>query len=120
MIEKDISVVTHKAVVSLPKDEFARINQLLSIHSLEGLSAKELEEIGAAKNACEGIFCAKFDNGSALNFDLCSGSNNYWDDVVWKSADETTDITFDCEYELTESIEFEVNGELYVVTIALE
>jgi hypothetical protein len=120
MIEKDISVVTHKAVVSLPKDEFARINRLLSIHSLEGLSAKELEEIGAAKNAGEGIFCAKFDNGSVLNFDLCSGSNNYWDDVVWKSADETTDITFDCEYELTESIEFEVNGELYVVTIALE
>lgn len=120
MIEKDISVVTHKAVVSLPKDEFARINQLLSIQSLEGLSTEELKEIGAAKNVCEGIFCAKFDNGSALNFDLCSGSNNYWDDVVWKSADETTDITFDCEYELTESIEFEVNGELYVVTIALE
>lgn len=120
MTEKDISKVMHKTVVSLPQAEFARINRLLSIPSLEGLSAKELEEMGAAKNTCEGIFCAKFDNGSVLNFDLCSGSNNYWDDVVWRSADETTDITFDCDYELTNSIEFEVNGELYVVTIVLE
>lgn len=120
MTEKDISKITHKAVVSLPREEFARINRLLNIQSLEGLSAQELKEMGAAKNTCEGIFCARFDNGSTLNFDLCSGGNNYWDDVVWMSADETSDITFDCEYELTDSIEFEVNGELYVVTIVLE
>jgi hypothetical protein len=43
----------------------------------------------------------------------------YWDDVVWTSADGRRDIVLDCEYEL-DDIEFEVNGELYIVKIIKE
>lgn len=118
--KKDISVVTHKATVCLPKEEFSRINRLLAIQSLEEMTSKELLEQKANTCSCEGIFCAKFDNGSVLNFDLCSGTHNYWDDVTWKSADEATEITFDCDYELSDSIEFEADGELYIISIILE
>jgi hypothetical protein len=89
---------------------------MLAIPSLEDISDDELRNMGAETDSCEGIFAVYFDDGSSLNFDLCSGRNNYWDDVVWTSADGSRDIVFDCEYEL-DDIEFEADGELYIVKI---
>ena len=109
----------HEAIVNIPESEFNRINRLLAIESLEEMTDDELGDIGATTDGVEGIFYVKFDDGSFLNFDLCSGQHNYWDDVVWTSADEKTDIVLDCEYEL-DDIEFEVNGEWYFVKIVKE
>ena len=61
-------------------------------------------------------FYVEFDNGASLNFDLCSGQHNYWDDVVWINADKTRDVILDCEYEL-DDIEVEIENELYIVKI---
>ena len=96
--------------------EYNRINSLLAIISLEEMTDDELLKFGANTDYHEGIFNITFDNGSSLNFDLCSGQSNYWDDVVWTSADGKRDICFDCEFELG-NIEFEVDNELYIVEI---
>lgn len=109
----------HIAIMRLPSDEVDRINRLLAIPSLEEMSDEELRNIGATTDGCEGIFTVKFDDGSSLNFDLCCGKHNYWDDVVWTGADSRIDVVLDCEYEL-DDIEFEVDGELYIVKIIKE
>lgn len=109
-------MIKHEAIVYIDKDKFDRINRLLAIESLEEMTDNELIEQGANTDVCEGIFYVKFDNGASLNFDLCSGQHNYWDDVVWTSADRTIDITLDCEYEL-DDIEAEIENELYIVEV---
>lgn len=109
-------MIRHEEVVHIRKSDFDRINRLLAIESLEEMTDSELIEQGANTDYCEGVFYVEFDNGSSLNFDLCSGQHNYWDDVVWTSADGKRDIVFDCEYELGD-IEVEIESELYVVKI---
>ena len=109
-------MITHKETVRITTNEFDRISRLLAIESLEDMSDSELLEQGANTNVCEGIFYVEFDNGSSMNFDLCSGNHNYWDDVVWTSADGNTDVVLDCAYEL-DDIEVEIENELYIVNI---
>lgn len=109
----------HIAIMRLPSNEVDRINRLLSIPSLEEMTDDELREIGATTDSVEGIFYVDFDDGSSLNFDLCSGRHNYFDNVEWTNANETTTVLFDCAYEL-DDIEFEVDDELYIVKIIKE
>lgn len=106
----------HIATVHIPAKEFDRVNRLLSIESLEEMTDSELIEQGANTYQCDGIFCATFDDGSYINYDLCSGSTNYYDDVVWTSADGSRDVVLDCEFEL-DDIEVEIESELYIVRI---
>lgn len=106
----------HEVIISIPSSEFKRVNRLLSIESLDELTDDELIAQGANTNQNEGIFYAEFDDGSSINFDLCSGAHNYWDDVVWTSSDRCTDVVLDCEYELGD-IEVEIESELYVVKL---
>ena len=106
----------HIETVHIPAEEFDRVNRLLDIDSLEELTDAELAEQGADTNHIEGVFHVTFDDGSSMNFDLCSGSCNYWDDVVWTSADGKCDIILDCGYELGD-IEVEIESELYIVRV---
>lgn len=109
----------HIATVRISPEEYDRINRLLNIDSLEDMSDDELITQGANTNHFEGVFCATFDDGSTLNFDLCSGSNNYWDDVVWTNSDGSVNVNLDCEYEL-DDIEVDIMGETYIVKIVKE
>jgi hypothetical protein len=106
----------YQAVVHISASEIDRINRLLAIESLEDMTDSELLEQGANTNVCEGIYYVEFDNGASMTFDLCSGAHNYWDDVVWTSADGNTDVVLDCAYEL-DDIEVEIESNIYVVTI---
>ena len=112
-------MIKHEAIIHIPTSEVDRINRLLEISSLEDMTDSELIEHGANTHVCEGIFHVEFDNGASLNFDLCSGLHNYWDDVVWTSADGKRDVVLDCEYEL-DDIEVEIDSELYVVKVIKE
>lgn len=112
-------MVKHEEIIRINTSEFDRINRLLAIESLEELTDSELIEQGANTDYCEGIFHVEFDNGASINFDLCSGRHNYWDDVVWTSADGSRDVVLDCEYEL-DDIEVEIESELYVVKVIKE
>lgn len=113
-------MTTHTAYVQMLPVELERINRLLAIESLEDLTDAQLREMGANTDVCEGIFHVEFDNGASMNFDLCSGNHNYWDDVVWTSPDGNHDIVLDCDYELGEEIEVEIDNELYIVKIFLD
>ena len=109
----------HTATVIIPKEEQDRINKLLDIPSLSDLTDDELRKMGGFTDATEGVFFVQFDDGSALNYDLCSGQENYYDDVVWTSPDGSRDVVLECSFEL-DDIEFEVDGEEYEVKIVEE
>lgn len=109
----------HEEVVRISREEYERINRLLAIESLEGMTDEELVAQGANTDTTEGLFFVKFDDGSSVNIDLCSGTSNYWDDVVWTSANGKWDVVLDCEYEL-DDIEFEVDSETYIVKFIKE
>lgn len=115
-IDNPSIIIKHEAEVYISASEFNRINSLLAIISLEEMTTEALMAFGATTDYCEGIFSVEFDNGSRINFDLCSGQHNYWDDVVWTSSDGTRDVVLDCEYALGD-IEVEIESELYIVKV---
>ena len=93
-------MIRHEETVRISSSGFDRVNRLLAIESLEEMTGDELLKLGANTNVCERVFHVVFDNGSYLNFDLCSGTNNYYDDVVWISADESFGIILDASTSL--------------------
>lgn len=107
----------HTACITIKKTEFERINKLLGIDSFAEMSEKRLREIGAERDSCEGILYVEFDDGSSLNFDLCSGEDNYYDDLVWTSPDGNHDVVMECTFDFPDVIEFEAMGEEYSVKI---
>lgn len=113
-------MATHTSTVQIPRDTYARVNRLLSFDiPFEVMTYEEMRDAGVCDHYCEGIFTTDFDDGSSLNFDLCSGSSNYFDDVVWSSADGTLDVALECGFELSD-IEFEAEGETYVVNLKIK
>ena len=116
---EELNIVKYEETMYIPKSEFDRINRLLAIESLEEMTDEELIKSGANTDYCEGIFRVIFDNGASINFDLCSGQHNYWDDVVWTSADGKIDIVLDCTYEL-DDVEVEIDSELYIIKLIKE
>lgn len=108
--------MTYKKQVVIEPELVERVRRLLDIPSLEEMSDQELLDAGANTDQCEGIFSVTFDDGSTLNYDLCSGQSNYYDDVVWTSSDGRQDVILECSFEL-DDIEFDVDGVRYIVTI---
>ena len=109
-------MTAYKERIWIPPKDLERINRLLDIPCLETMTDQELIDAGANTDYFEGIFCVDFDDGSTLTYDLCSGTCNYYDNVVWTSADGQHEIVLDCSYEL-DDIEFEADGATYTVTV---
>ena len=109
----------HTATAHISIEEFERINRLLAIDSLEEMTDQELLDQGANTYQCEEIYSVTFDDGSHITFDLCSGSINYYDNVVWTSADGKQEVTLDCEFEL-DDIEVEIESQVYLVHLIKE
>lgn len=105
----------HTAIVKILKSEQDRINGLLDIPSLSEMTDQELYEAGANTDSCEGVYYVRFGDGSFMTYDLCSGQENYYDNVVW-TGKNGREIFLDCSYELAD-IEFDVDGETYEVKI---
>lgn len=106
----------HRAVASVPTDLYDRVNRLLAIESLDGMTDQQLLDVGANTDQNEGILYVEFDDGSHLNYNLRSGQHNYYDDVVWSSPDGRRDVTLDCEYSLND-IEFQIDDDTYFVEV---
>ena len=110
-----MSVFTKTVLMS--EDRFNHINRLLGLDSLEDMTDDELMRAGAQQHASENVFCVWFDDDSVLNYDLRSGSVNYWDDVWWASSNGSREEFLECSFELGETIEVDVDGDTYVVCI---
>ena len=100
--------------IELPKELYERVNRLLALYSLEEMTDEELMAAGANTHQCEGIFEARFKDGSFLTYDLCSGSSNYYDDVVWHK--DNWDVTLESDFELSD-ISFDIHGVEYEVKV---
>ncbi len=113
------ALTTYEETIKVSQAEFDRINRLLAIECFENMSDEEMRKAGANTDQCEGLWFVEFGDGSELTWDLCSGSSNYYDNVVWTSADDKRSVTLDCSYEL-DDIEVEIEGNLYVVKFEKE
>ena len=102
--------------IEITKEEIDRYNFLLATN-LEDMTEKQKDVYNAKAYDSFGLYEIDFDDGSYLTIDLASGSENYYDDIVWHSTKEinSRDITFDCSYELGIDDEFEVDGNIYKV-----
>lgn len=111
--------MNYSVTIHMPTRTFNRINRLLrDIYDLNEMTDKELDRYGADKNTREEIYRAYFADGSSITYDLCSGEINYYDDVVWYSADKKTSCVFDYDFELyEESIYSPNNKDTYIVRI---
>ena len=107
------------ASVALPKDTFERANRLLAIDSLSDMSDEELAATRADTYQSETIFCVGFPDGSEAEYSLCSGSENYRDDVSYYTADGSCSQDFEPECELEKEICFFVGHERYVIHLEL-
>lgn len=104
------------AIMNIDQEVFDRVNRLLDIDSFELMSDEDMLDAGVHTDWNEGIFAVPFDDGSCLTYDLCSGQSNYYDNVVWTSADGKRSAVLDCTFELAD-IGFSIDGTQYFVKI---
>ena len=112
--------MTYTETVKISKKEFDRINRLLEIDNMEEMSDEELRAAGANTHHCEGVYSVRFEDGSSMNYDLCSGSENYYDDVVWTSPDGKRDIVLSCAFYMDCMDEEEIDGNVYRVCLDIQ
>lgn len=110
--------MTYRKDVKLMAELFQRINFLLGL-DLDSMTDDELKEADAKTDDTEGIFEVSFKDGSRFTYDLRSGTSNYYDDMVFYDP-KGYPTTLECDFELGEEIEFENNGNTYIINIILE
>jgi len=106
----------YKTTVYIPSGTIERVNSLLCALSFKDLSEKEISKYKFRTNSCETIFNVKFEDNSTLTYELCSGDSNYYDNVVWRSADGIEE-TIECSFRLFNEIEIEINSNKYIVNL---
>jgi len=110
--------MTYVESVSLPTETFDRINKLLALPYFDEMTDDEMRNAEAKDGACEGIFGVTFKDGTSFTYDLCSGSSNYYDNMVFYDK-EGYESVFDCDYELDRKIKFDIGENSYVINIDL-
>lgn len=105
-----------EAVVALPGARIREVRNLLAVESLEDMSDEELDAKGAKRHDRQFVYDVGFPDGSAVAYELCSGSVNYWGDVVWTSPGRTRTVNCEPEYGLGD-LEIQIDGTTYVVRL---
>lgn len=105
-----------EANVCLTAARMREIRDLLAIDNLETVPEEELDAAGAKQHDRQFVYEAGFPDGSTVAYELCSGSMNYWGDVVWTSPDKARTVDCEPEYGL-DDLELEVDGTTYVVRL---
>ncbi len=106
--------MNYRTVVEIEKKTLERWNFLLS-KDLDNMTDTEKEKYNAKTYDKEGGFYAEFEDGSHITIDLESGGNNYYDEILWHSADGKV-VPFDCNFEIGEESEvLETEGNTYII-----
>jgi hypothetical protein len=108
--------------IEINRYDFDRINKLMQVDfddiDENGDLTLEMEnlvnELDARQDTTPYGFWFEFENGTHITIDICCGSHNYFDDVVWTSKDGTRDCVFDCNFALDEVEEFDVDDDVYI------
>ena len=108
----------HEREVKIHKEEVSDIRRLLSIENLEEMSDEALKRLGCKKDFRRLIFGVEFDDRSSLDWWLCSGTHNYYDDVVFRQPFSDFYENLDCAYEF-EDIEIDTGEDVYIVKLVI-
>jgi hypothetical protein len=108
---------TYVSEMEISRKDFDRINKLMQVDfddiDENGDLTEEMQDLidklDARPDTMPYSFWFEFENGSHITIDICAGSHNYYDDVVWTSKDGTRDCVFDCCFALDEEEEFEID-----------
>ena len=117
-IERYSGKQIYKEEVHINKELAHRIKRCLAVDNIEDMTDEELEAWGYKRDSREGIFSVKFQNGSYLTWDLCSGTHNYYDDVTMFFPDKTFS-ELDCTYEF-DDIEVDTDVATYIVKLVVK
>lgn len=116
-IEDKYRPVMHEVNIPISKKEVQRIRTLLEI-SFEGWDDDKLEKLGIIKDTGEYVFGASFDNGATLDWKLCCGDSNYYDDVLFKHPSGEWE-QLDCNYEF-DDIEIDAGTDIYLIKLEIK
>ena len=104
--------------IEISRYDFDRINKLMDVEFEEYESSRKMrkliDELDARPDTMPYGFYFKFDDGSKIYIDICSGSSNYYDNCQWISSDCNDDDVFECSYEICEENEFVHNDTSYI------
>lgn len=108
----------HKEIYPISRKEFQRINSLLSIDSYEFWEDAKRERVGVQPDTSEWVFGIEFDNGAKLDWKLCFGDSNCYDDVLFQYPSGLW-VDLDCSYEL-DSVEIDTGSNIYIVELDIQ
>ena len=107
----------HEEEVVISKSNYLFVKRCLEVHSLEEMSDEELEAWGYKKNDCKLIFLTDFDDEATVIWKLCSGTTNYYDDVVLEYPNGKS-YTMECTFDLDDVL-IETPTDIYYVKLII-
>lgn len=108
----------HKREVKIHRDEASDIRRLLSLENLEGLSDSQMQRLGCKRDFRRLVFSVDFDDRSSLDWWLCSGTINYYDDVVFRRPFADYCESLDCTYKF-DDMEIDTGEDVYIVKLVI-
>ena len=108
-------MATYKVTVDIQKSVYDKLLSAFGIDDISKLSQEEIEKLGAWPYQQSRVYVARFDDGSFITYDICSGTSNYFDDVSYIAPDGRTE-TLECTFDI-DDIEIERNGNTYIVEL---
>ena len=108
--------IVHEVNFPISRKEVQRIRMLLEVN-YEDWDDDKLDKMGIVKDTCESIIGVSFNDGAILDWNLCSGRTNYYDDVVFQHPNGKI-VTLDCSYEL-DDIEIDTDTDVYLIKLEI-
>lgn len=110
----------YKVVVTMAQAEFDRVNGLLDIECLDDMTDEEHTILCPFKFDNNHLFSYEFNNGNFISASVNSGGSNYYDNYVLFDKDGYELMVLDCSYEVEKYLEFEYEGDKYIIEIEFE
>lgn len=92
---------------------------MLQIENLEILS-KEEKSLNPKKDDAISLISVNFKNENIIDIDICSGSENYYDNCVLKDKEGHEITCFDCNYSIDNEMEFHYGNDTYIMEIKVQ
>lgn len=116
-IQDRSSPVLYLESVQIKQSVVDRVRMLLEIKDFDDLSDKVKEKLNIEEDHEELIYSVTFADGATLDWRLCSGASNYYDDVLFHYETGHWE-TLDCTFEF-DDIEIDAGSKIYNVKLEI-
>ena len=117
-LTRENKLPTEEIHVTIDREKYEEVERKLEYDHLEEWTDAQKEAIGYQEDSCETIFAVEFDDGAKLDWRLCCGQSNYYDEIFFQYPDgKFTDL--DPSYEIND-IEIETDNKIYRVILDLK